>query len=63
MNSRQKESAVLEREGFDAGPTNLDCIEPGVWIGMYIINIQVHHSNALEVCNPLTPFSCISVFG
>lgn len=36
INSRQKESEVLEREDFDAGPTNLDCIEPGVWLGMYI---------------------------
>jgi hypothetical protein len=46
MNARQKEFAVLEREDFDAGPTNLDCIEPGVWLGMYI-NVQVHRSNAL----------------
>ncbi|PSN30522.1 hypothetical protein C0J52_24114 [Blattella germanica] len=32
MSARQKESAVLEREDFDAGPTNLDCIEPGLWL-------------------------------
>lgn len=24
---------ALEREDFDAGPTNLDCIESGLWIG------------------------------
>lgn len=37
MNAKHKESAVLERDDFDAGPTNLDCIEPGLWIGMYIV--------------------------
>jgi hypothetical protein len=63
MNARQKEVAVLEQEDFDAGPTNLDCIEPGVWLGMYILNIKIHDSNALEACDPLKPFSKTSVFG
>nr|CAD7433720.1 unnamed protein product [Timema monikensis] len=26
-------SANLQREDFGAGPTNLDCIEPGLWLG------------------------------
>nr|CAD7604924.1 unnamed protein product [Timema genevievae] len=26
-------SANLERDDFGAGPTNLDCIEPGLWLG------------------------------
>nr|CAD7444386.1 unnamed protein product [Timema bartmani] len=25
-------SANLERDDFGAGPTNLDCIEPGLWL-------------------------------
>jgi hypothetical protein len=37
LSVKRKESAVLEREDFDAGPTNLDCIEPGLFIGMYIL--------------------------
>jgi hypothetical protein len=37
MSVKKKESPVLEREDFDAGPTNLDCIEPGLFIGMYIV--------------------------
>jgi hypothetical protein len=37
LSFRRKESSVLEREDFDAGPTNLDCIEPGLFIGMYIL--------------------------
>jgi hypothetical protein len=36
MSAREKESAILEREDFDAGPSNLDCIEPGLWLGMCI---------------------------
>jgi hypothetical protein len=36
MSAREKESALLEREDFDAGPSNLDCIEPGLWLGMCI---------------------------
>jgi hypothetical protein len=36
MSARQKESALLEREDFDAGPTNLDCIESGLWLGTCI---------------------------
>jgi hypothetical protein len=38
ISAREKESALLEREDFDAGPSNLDCIEPGLWLGMYIFN-------------------------
>jgi len=37
LSVKRKESTVLEREDFDAGPTNLDCIEPGLFIGMYIL--------------------------
>lgn len=28
--------AGLEREDFDAGPTDLDCIESGLWIGEFL---------------------------
>lgn len=33
--SRKKQGSTsqLVREDFDAGPTNLDCIEPGLWLG------------------------------
>lgn len=30
-----KRSAILQREDFDAGPLNLDCIEPGLLIGKF----------------------------
>ncbi|XP_021937206.1 dual specificity protein phosphatase MPK-4-like isoform X2 [Zootermopsis nevadensis] len=58
INSRQKESEVLEREDFDAGPTNLDCIEPGVWLGNLtaatnVEELQLHHINHI-----LTVDSC-----
>lgn len=33
--SKLKDSGVLLREDFDAGPSNLDEIEPGLWLGEY----------------------------
>lgn len=29
----KKQNAILLREDFDAGPSNLDRIEPGLWLG------------------------------
>jgi hypothetical protein len=47
MSGREKESAVLEREDFDAEPRNLDCIESGLWLGMCIcFTIEVDYSNS-----------------
>lgn len=33
--SKSKDSGILLREDFDAGPSNLDEIEPGLWLGKY----------------------------
>lgn len=48
LSVKRKETAVLEREDFDAGPTNVDCIEPGLFIGMYFVRL-LHY---LNVCDP-----------
>lgn len=37
--------AALEREDFDAGPTNLDCIESGLWIGkLFVMQLSEMYS-------------------
>lgn len=58
MSVKKKESPVLEREDFDAGPTNLDCIEPGLFIGNLtaatdVVVLELHHINHI-----LTVDSC-----
>ncbi|XP_023720741.1 dual specificity protein phosphatase MPK-4 isoform X1 [Cryptotermes secundus] len=56
--AREKESELLEREDFDAGPSNLDCIEPGLWLGNLTAAtdndvLELHHINHI-----LTVDSC-----
>ncbi|GFG38883.1 hypothetical protein Cfor_02190 [Coptotermes formosanus] len=58
LSVKKRESPVLEREDFDAGPTNLDCIEPGLFIGNLtaatdVVVLELHRINHI-----LTVDSC-----
>ncbi|XP_069696399.1 dual specificity protein phosphatase MPK-4 [Periplaneta americana] len=58
ISAKQKESAVLEREDFDAGPTNLDCIEPGLWLGNLTAATDVEVLEKNRINHILTVDSC-----
>ncbi|XP_067009394.2 dual specificity protein phosphatase MPK-4 [Anabrus simplex] len=51
-------ASVLERDDFDAGPTNLDCIEPGLWLGNLTAATDVETLSRLHINHILTVDSC-----
>ncbi|KAL1138813.1 hypothetical protein AAG570_008875 [Ranatra chinensis] len=56
--SWQKETGVLQRDDFDAGPSNLDCIEPGLWLGNLTAATDVELLEQLKLNYILTVDSC-----
>ncbi|XP_034234466.1 dual specificity protein phosphatase MPK-4-like [Thrips palmi] len=56
--SKLKDTGVLLREDFDAGPTNLDEIEPGLWLGNLTAATDKETLQAHGISHILTVDSC-----
>ncbi|KAK9499142.1 hypothetical protein O3M35_003645 [Rhynocoris fuscipes] len=56
--SVKKEEARLCREDFDAGPSNLDCIEPGLWLGNLTAAMDLDVLESIKCSHILTVDSC-----
>ncbi|XP_046403598.1 dual specificity protein phosphatase MPK-4 [Ischnura elegans] len=55
---KKKRPTNLEREDFDAGPTNLDLIEPGLWLGNLTAATDVDALVSNKITHILTVDSC-----
>ncbi|KAK7792218.1 hypothetical protein R5R35_007476 [Gryllus longicercus] len=55
---RRRENSQLERDDFDAGPTNLDLIEPGIWLGNLTAATDVEVLSKHKINHILTIDSC-----
>ncbi|XP_075227720.1 dual specificity protein phosphatase MPK-4 [Lycorma delicatula] len=51
-------TSQLLREDFDAGPTNLDCIEPGLWLGNLTAAMDLELLEERKINYILTVDSC-----
>ncbi|XP_073988093.1 dual specificity protein phosphatase MPK-4-like [Rhodnius prolixus] len=54
----KKQNAILLREDFDAGPSNLDRIEPGLWLGNLTAAMDLEILEQIKCNHILTVDSC-----
>ncbi|KAG8228207.1 hypothetical protein J437_LFUL004332 [Ladona fulva] len=55
---KKRKPVVLEREDFDAGPTNLDLVEPGLWLGNLTAATDLDNLESRKITHILTVDSC-----
>lgn len=56
--SKSKDSGILQREDFDAGPSNLDEIEPNLWLGNLTAATDIDTLQSHGINHILTVDSC-----
>ncbi|XP_052133667.1 dual specificity protein phosphatase MPK-4-like [Frankliniella occidentalis] len=56
--SKLRDTGILQRDDFDAGPTNLDEIEPGLWLGNLTAATDIETLQSHGISHILTVDSC-----